>query len=256
MNWLFFSYIMTDMEKLTKGKTREGYVREMFGRIAKRYDLMNRLMTAGFDTRWRREVLRLADLQPGIRVLDMGTGTGDLTRMAIGKVPGMHVTAADFSLAMMLAGRARGELPLVAADALAAPFTDSVFDAAVSGFLMRNTADLKLALKEQIRLLKPGGRFVILDTTRPKTNLFTPFIWLHMHLVIPALGRLVTGDRQAYEYLSNSSERFLFAEDLSAAMEEAGFTNIGFKRYMFGTIAIHWGTKPRTSRKMIKSKHD
>jgi demethylmenaquinone methyltransferase/2-methoxy-6-polyprenyl-1,4-benzoquinol methylase len=121
---------------------------------------------------------------------------------------------------------------------------------------MRNTADLKLALKEQIRLLNPGGRIVILDTTRPKTNLFTPFIWLHMHLIIPALGRLVTGDRQAYEYLSNSSERFLFAEELAAKMNEAGFTNIAFKRYMFGTIAIHWGIKPRTSRKMIKSKHD
>lgn len=244
------------MRKFTTGKARAGYVRATFGRIAKRYDLMNRLMTAGLDKRWRHEVLRLADLQPGMRVLEIGTGTGDLARMAIADVPGVRVTAADFTLAMMLTGKERGKLPFVAADALATPFANSVFDAAISGFLMRNAADLNQALSEQFRLLKPGSRIVILDTTRPTHNIFSAFIWLHMHLVIPLLGRLVAGNRQAYEYLSNSSERFLFAEELASRMMEAGFIEIGFRRYMAGTIAIHWGKKPPTSREMIKSNYD
>ena len=245
MNWLFFSYIMTEMNKKTTGKIKAEYVRETFGKIAKRYDLMNRLMTAGLDTRWRREVLRLANLQPGMQVLDIGTGTGDLARMAIAEVPGVRIIATDLTLAMMLAGRERGELPFVAADALTSPFANSILDTAISGFLMRNAADLNKALSEQYRLLKPGGRIVILDTTRPKLNYFSPFIWLHMHLVIPLLGMLVSGNRRAYEYLSNSSERFLFAEELAARMKEAGFTEVGFKRYMAGAIAIHWGIKPR-----------
>jgi demethylmenaquinone methyltransferase / 2-methoxy-6-polyprenyl-1,4-benzoquinol methylase len=218
-------------------------VRAMFGRIAGNYDRMNRLMTAGFDRVWRREVVRKAKLQPGMRVLDLGTGTGDLARLAYEEVPGISVVAADLTLAMMIAGKKRGKLPFVNSDALAAPFGDATFDVVVSGFLLRNTADLDQALQEQHRLLMPGGRVVVLDTTRPKRNLLTPFIWLHMHVVIPMLGWLISGDRKAYAYLSDSSEHFLLAEELAKRMQKAGFMGVGFRRYMAGTIAIHWGKK-------------
>jgi demethylmenaquinone methyltransferase/2-methoxy-6-polyprenyl-1,4-benzoquinol methylase len=230
------------MSQLT-GEERAGYVHDTFNRIARRYDLMNRLMTAGQDLRWRREAIRRLRLSPGERLLDLGTGTGDLGREALRQQPQIRLVAADFTLGMMLAGQTVGHLPWLNADALRLPFPDASFDAVVSGFLMRNVGDLDSALREQVRLLKPGGRMVILETTRPPRSLFTPLVWLHMHLVIPLVGRLVSGDREAYRYLPASSEAFLTAEELVARMASAGFRNIGFHRRMFGTVAIHWGGK-------------
>ncbi len=108
---------------------------------------------------------------------------------------------------------------------------------------MRNVIDLQKALDEQYRVLKNGGRIVILDTTRPKKNILSPFIWLHMHFIIPTLGGLLTGSRDAYRYLPETTEGFVTAEELAARMSKTGFQKIGFQRYMFGTIAIHWGEK-------------
>jgi demethylmenaquinone methyltransferase/2-methoxy-6-polyprenyl-1,4-benzoquinol methylase len=146
---------------------------------------------------------------------------------------------------MMLVGRGRGALPFVAADAEGAPFAGAQFDAVISGWLVRNVADLDAVLAEIFRLLCPGGRVVILDTTRPTRNLLTPFIWLYMHLGIPLLGRLVSHNHEAYQYLQQSSEGFLLAEELATRMVKAGFSDVGFKRYMAGTIAIHWANKLR-----------
>ncbi len=231
------------MTNLT-GNEKSRYVQDIFTRIAPRYDLMNRLMTGGQDVRWRREVVRRAGLRPNASLLDLGAGTGDLARTALAQQPTAHVTAADFTLDMMRAGRKSGDsFGWASADALRLPFPDESFDAVVSGFLMRNVIDNIAALREQRRVLAPGGRIVILDTTRPKRNLFSPFIWLHMHMVIPALGTLLSGQRDAYTYLPDSTEAFLTAEELAARMAVVGFKQIGFKRYMFGTIAIHWGEK-------------
>lgn len=225
------------------GQERAAYVQNIFTRIAARYDLMNRLMTAGQDVRWRRQVIRLAQLSPGSRLLDLGAGTGDLAREALKQQPQARVVAADFTLEMMRVGQQSGRLNWSAADALRLPFPDAAFDAVVSGFLMRNVSDASLALREQWRVLQPGGRIVILDTTRPKRNLLSPFIWLHMHVIIPTLGGLLSGVREAYTYLPDSTENFLTAEDLRERMRAAGFKNPQFKRLMFGTIAIHWAEK-------------
>jgi demethylmenaquinone methyltransferase/2-methoxy-6-polyprenyl-1,4-benzoquinol methylase len=231
------------MTRLT-GKEKSAYVQDIFTRIAGRYDLMNRLMTGGQDVHWRREVIQRAGLGPGSRLLDLGAGTGDLARTALTQEPTARITAADFTFEMMRAGRKPGDIfGWANADALALPFPTDFFHAVVSGFLMRNVIDSQAALREQYRVLKDGGRIVILDTTRPQRNLFSPLIWLHMHLAIPFLGTLLSGQSDAYTYLPESTEAFLTAEELASRMSTAGFRQTGFKRLMFGTIAIHWGTK-------------
>jgi demethylmenaquinone methyltransferase/2-methoxy-6-polyprenyl-1,4-benzoquinol methylase len=228
------------MTQLT-GPERARYVQNMFTRIARRYDIMNRLMTGGQDIRWRKKVIELARLSNNSSLLDLGAGTGDLARDAQVRFPGATVIAADFTLEMMRVGQKTGPLNFSTADALSLPFSDATFDAAVSGFLMRNVIDLNQALKEQYRVLKNRGRIVILDTTRPKKNLLSPLIWLHMHFVIPTLGGLLTGSRDAYRYLPETTEGFVTAESLTARMAAVGFRKINFQRFMFGTIAIHWG---------------
>jgi len=230
------------MTQLT-GHERAHYVQSMFTKIAHRYDLMNRLMTGGQDIRWRREVIQLAKLRPNASLLDLGTGTGDLAREALTQFPQARVTAADFTLEMMRVGKKSGELNFSSADALNLPFKDKTFDAVVSGFLMRNVTDVQQALKEQFRVLKPGGRIVVLDTTRPRKNILSPFIKFHMHVIIPTIGGLLSGMRDAYTYLPDTTEGFLTAEELTVRMVAVGFRRVNFKRLMFGTIAIHWGGK-------------
>lgn len=230
------------MTQLT-GSERSAYVQNMFTRIARRYDLMNRLMTGFQDVRWRRLVIKLAGLKPGASLLDLGTGTGDLAREALRQQPAARVTAADFTLEMMRVGQRVGPLDFSAADALRLPFADAAFEAVVSGFLMRNVTDLHQSLQEQFRVLARGGRIVILDTTRPKKNLLSSFIWFHMHVVIPTVGGLLSGTRDAYKYLPDTTENFVTAEKMSVLMAAVGFKKIGFERLMFGTIAIHWAEK-------------
>ncbi len=230
---------------------RAKYVQDMFTRISARYDLMNRVMTFGQDIRWRKEVIRRAMLPPAGKLLDLGSGTGDLAREALRQSPDCRVVAADFTLQMMRTGKHRLERhpshqvsPLwSAADALQLPFPHGSFDAVVSGFLMRNVVDREQALTEQLRVLAPGGRIVILDTTHPARSLFSPLIHLHLHVIIPLLGKWIAGQRDAYTYLPESTEQFLQAEQLAAAMADSGFQRIGFHRLMFGTVAIHWGCK-------------
>ncbi len=225
------------------GSERAQYVQGMFARIAPRYDLMNRLMTGFQDVRWRKQVIKLARLDNHASLLDLGTGTGDLAREALSQFPRARVLAADFTLEMMRVGQRNGRLNFSAADALQLPFKDSTFDSVVSGFLMRNVIDLQKALQEQFRVIKKGGRIIILDTTRPKKNLLSPFIWVHMHYVIPILGGFLAGSREAYRYLPETTEEFVSAEELASRMAAVGFKKIGFERRMFGTIAIHWAEK-------------
>ncbi len=230
------------MTRLT-GSERAKYVQGMFTRIASRYDLMNRLMTGGQDIRWRKRVIELARMKNNASLLDLGTGTGDLAREALSTFPQAKIVAADFTLAMMRVGQKTDPLNFATADALQLPFDDFSFDAVVSGFLMRNVIELQKALEEQYRVLKQGGRIVVLDTTRPKKNILSPFIWFHMHFIIPTLGGFLTGSRDAYRYLPETTEGFVTAEEMAIRMAVAGFKKIEFQRFMFGSIAVHWGEK-------------
>jgi demethylmenaquinone methyltransferase / 2-methoxy-6-polyprenyl-1,4-benzoquinol methylase len=179
-------------------------------------------------------------------LLDLGAGTGDLAQEALHQYPDCRPTAADFTLGMMRTGRARPGASCIywsAADAQSLPFPDRTFDALVSGFLLRNVSDIRQSLREQHRVLKPGGRLVVLDTTRPPSGILSPLINIHLHTVIPALGQVISGEPDAYRYLPDSTEAFLAAEQLAERMLSAGFRKVGFRRMMLDTVAIHWGEK-------------
>lgn len=230
-----------------QGEERARYVQGMFSRIASRYDLMNRVMTLGQDVRWRRYVIGQAQLPAGGRLLDIATGTGDIAYEALRRHPQIQAVGGDFTVEMMQVGRRspqRRAIQWVGADTLALPFPTATFDAVTSGFLMRNVIDLRGALREQLRVTKGGGRVVILESSPPKRNLLRPFILLHLNVIIPALGRLLTGEADAYRYLPDSTQSFRGPEELASALEEVGLVNVRYRLFMFGTIAVHTGQKP------------
>ena len=229
------------------GEERAKYVRSMFGRLAPRYDLMNRLMTAGQDVRWRRLVIERAHLSNEATLLDIATGTGEIAQEGLRQQPGIMAIGGDFSLEMMLWGRTNPDRQLIhwiAADALNLPFPDESFNAVTSGFLMRNVIDVPGALQEQQRVVKRGGRVVILESSPPKENLLRPLIRFHLNHVIPTIGKIVTGQEDAYHYLPDSTQQFQDPDSLADLMAGAGLVDISYKLYMFGTIAIHDGRKP------------
>jgi len=221
-------------------------MQDMFGRIAARYDLMNRLITFNQDRRWRRYVVQQAQLSPGDWLLDIATGTGEIAFEARRRVPDLHIVAADLTLPMMRVGQQRNGTPPLAwqaADTLHLPYADDTFDAVTSGYLFRNVPDIAGALREQVRVLKPGGRLVTLDTTPPPDNLLRPLIQLHLKVVIPTLGRIITGQADAYRYLPESTLGFKTADELADLMRAAGLADVTYQRFMFDTMAVHWGVK-------------
>jgi demethylmenaquinone methyltransferase/2-methoxy-6-polyprenyl-1,4-benzoquinol methylase len=229
-----------------QGNERAAYVQDMFDRIAGRYNLLNRLMTFGQDLRWRRFVIQQARLKPGDKLLDLATGTGDIAFEALKQVPDIQVVGGDFSLGMMFVGKALpsgDEVQWSGADALNLPFPDNTFDALTAGYLMRNVIDIPRAFAEQRRVLNEGGRVVILDTTPPPNNILRPFIEIHLRYVIPLLGRIIGGNPDAYQYLPQSTQKFKTPDELAALMREAGFKNVTYQQFMFGTMAVHWGEK-------------
>jgi demethylmenaquinone methyltransferase/2-methoxy-6-polyprenyl-1,4-benzoquinol methylase len=229
------------------GESRARFVRKMFGRIAGRYDFLNRVMTFGQDHRWRKQAVTRLALKPGARLLDIGAGTGALTFEAQRQHPGVRAVAADSTTEMIAVGRARadgGSTGWVIADALHLPFRENVFDGVVSGFLMRNVGDVELALNEQWRVLRPEGRLVCLETTPPQPGPLLPLISLYLNRIIPTLGRLLARDAEAYHYLPASTQAFLEGELFADRMRSVGFERVDIDRRMAGTIAIHSGTKP------------
>ncbi len=228
---------------------RGARVQAMFDRIARHYRLLNTLMTAGRDRHWRRHVVDRTALPCNGRLLDLATGTGDIAREALRVRPDLLVTGADFSTGMMQAGRRMSDAaPMlwVAADAMHLPFADDCFDAVTSGYLVRNVIDIPQTLQEQMRVLRPGGRLVILESSPPPASLLRPFIELHLRLVIPLMGRMIAGPAgaTAYRYLPRSTQAFHTPQELAGLMQAAGLVEVNWRRFMFGTMAVHEGIKP------------
>jgi demethylmenaquinone methyltransferase/2-methoxy-6-polyprenyl-1,4-benzoquinol methylase len=228
------------------GTLEEGQVRAMFDRIAGVYDRMNAVMTAGLDRRWRARAADLAGVGPGDRVLDVATGTGDLAlELAARVTPGGDVVGADFAEAMLERARAkaagRPDVSFEWGDALALDHPDDAFAAATVGFGARNFADLHRGLAELARVVRPGGRVVVLEITTPRTPPLSWFYGLWFDRLVPTLGRLA-GDPDAYNYLPSSVRRFPGPEGLAAAMAGAGLADIGWILTAGGIIAIHHGT--------------
>jgi demethylmenaquinone methyltransferase / 2-methoxy-6-polyprenyl-1,4-benzoquinol methylase len=235
-----------DMKRL-KGPARAAQVRDMFGNISGRYALVNRLITFGLDRSWRRYVVRKAELPKGGRLLDVGGGTGDIAFEALRHDPTLRVTTVDFSFQMMQVGHRRPSGHNVSwclADALQLPFPNATFDAVTSGYLVRNVIDVQRAFEEQIRVVKPGGKVVCLDTSPAPRHVLRPFVLLHLNFFIPLLGYLITRNRAAYMYLPKSTLAFMTPDQLALIMKNIGLEGVSYHRFMLGTMAVHTGVRP------------
>jgi demethylmenaquinone methyltransferase/2-methoxy-6-polyprenyl-1,4-benzoquinol methylase len=221
------------------GTLADQQVRQMFDRIAGVYDRMNSVMTAGMHHKWRQRAADLAQVKPGDRVLDVATGTGDLALELARR--GAEVVGCDFSESMLeLARRKAPEVRFEWADALALPYDDGEFAAATVGFGARNFSDLERGLTEMARVVRPGGRVVVLEITTPQRPPLSTFFRLWFDRVVPRLGRLA-GDPDAYTYLPASVRRFPGPEGLASAMAGAGLTRVRWILTAGGIIALHVG---------------
>ena len=239
------------------------YVRELFGGIARRYDLMNRLMTFGRDRAWRRyTVSKLAlgspDSNPRLpRVLDVATGTGDLALETLRQRPDAQVIGLDFVPEMLVLAQQKAAaarlsssdpaiahpLVLSAGDALRLPFPDAVFDGAVTGFAMRNVTDIPAAFAEMARVVRPGGRVACLEIAKPRMPFFRQLFGLYFYRLVPLLGGWITGRRSAYTYLPHSLTAFLTPDEIGGVMRQTGWRDVTYKRLMLGTVAVHVGIR-------------
>jgi demethylmenaquinone methyltransferase/2-methoxy-6-polyprenyl-1,4-benzoquinol methylase len=218
----------------------------MFDRIAGRYDLMNTVMSAGMHHRWRSRAVELARVRPGDSALDVCCGTGDLALALAERVgPEGRVVGLDFSAPMLDLAKAKPQVgaPVawVQGNALELPFDDGEFDAATVGFGARNVVDLERGIAEMARVVRPGGRVVVLEITTPRRPPLKWFYAVWFDRIVPLLGALA-GDRDAYTYLPSSVRRFPPAEDLAALMHRTGLGEIRYAILAGGIIAIHAGT--------------
>jgi demethylmenaquinone methyltransferase/2-methoxy-6-polyprenyl-1,4-benzoquinol methylase len=232
----------------TAGRLEAGEVRDMFDRVARFYDLLNTVMSAGLHHRWRERAVDLAAVSPGDRVLDVATGTGDLALALARRVaPGGEVVGSDFSEEMLARARRKNRSPQTLSfewgDALDLSYPDDSFDAATVGFAARNFADLAAGLREMRRVVRPGGRVVVLEFTTPTRLPMSAFYGVWFDRVVPLLGR-ISNDPDAYTYLPNSVKRFPRPQGLAAEMERAGLCEIRYLLTAGGIVAIHAATVP------------
>jgi len=226
-------------------------VRTMFGRIAHRYDVANRLMTLGMDGLWRRWTAEAAKVPPGGLALDVGTGTGDLAFTLAEGEADARVIGLDYTgeMVALAPGKARergldARTGFTRGDGHRLPFADETFDAVTSAWVLRNFADVGAAMAEMARVTKPGGRVVALEMSPVELPLWRDVFELYMGKIVPILGGFVTGDSGAYEYLPESARAFLTPKAVAGVMREAGLTPLPHRAIMGGGLVLHTGVKP------------
>lgn len=232
---------------------KERYVREMFADVAPRYDLLNALLSFNRHKSWRRLAVRMANTQPGSLCLDVCTGTGDFAiDLARAAGPTGHVIGADFCEPMIRSGlpktRRTGGSPIamMVANAERLPYPSNLFDVAAVGFGIRNVANLSRAISEMARVVKPGGRVVILEFNRPTNPLLKPFVDFYLFHILPRIGGMLSR-QDAYTYLPESMKQFVTREELADTMRQAGLEDIRIRDLNFQTVCIHLGTKAVSS---------
>ena len=229
---------------------RGAAVERMFSAIAPRYDFLNRLLSAGRDRAWRRAAVREAGVPRGGRLLDVCAGTADVAMEAARQFPDARIEGVDFSPPMIALGQAKvaraglaERIRLQVAPAEALPYPDDTFDAATVAFGLRNIPDRLQSLREMLRVLRPGGRAVVLEFTTPPNPLFRGLYLWYFRQVLPRIGRLVSGHRSAYDYLPASVAEFPPPEGVAVWMREVGLREVSYRSMTSGIVAIHVGTK-------------
>lgn len=229
---------------------RRAEIRRMFASIVHRYDFLNRLLSFRRDVYWRRVAVPQGHIPPGGRVLDLCAGTADVALEVIRQTSGALVVAVDNCEPMLIRGLQKtqreevaDQVRFVAAPAEFLPLADETFDGAYVAFGIRNIADRRRGLEEMARVLKPGGRAVILEFSTPPSPLFRSLYGFYSHWILPWIGGRLSGNRKAYEYLPASVDGFPSPEGLQALMEDVGFSEVSFLPLTFGIVTIHHGRK-------------
>jgi demethylmenaquinone methyltransferase / 2-methoxy-6-polyprenyl-1,4-benzoquinol methylase len=220
------------------------YVRDMFARVAPRYDLLNHLLSFNVDRYWRAQTVRRVRhmLMPGARVIDLCCGTGDLT-LALQEAGGASVFGSDFCHPMLVAARrkSRGVARYFEADTLRLPIVDGSLDLVSAAFGFRNLANYDDGLREMLRVLRPGGMAAILEFSQPPNPAIASMYGLYSRRILPAIGGAISGSKDAYRYLPESVRKFPTAEELAESMRAAGFREVRFERMTFGVVVLHLG---------------
>lgn len=221
-----------------------GYVRNAFAGIARRYMLANHVLSLGIDILWRQKTARLVATQAPRHILDLATGSGDLARELRHQCPEARILGADFSLPMMRESQVRNFDRLVAADGMNLPFKDASFDVMTVAFGLRNMASWPGALREMKRVLRPGGSLFVLDFSLPALPLIRPLYLFYLKRIMPRIAGWITGQREAYEYLCSSVERFPSGAAMEQLMKTAGFASVKTRRLSLGIASLYVASVP------------
>lgn len=231
---------------------KAGKVADVFHSVAQKYDIMNDLMSLGIHRLWKRLTIESSGVRPGHKVLDIAGGTGDLTMQFSDRVGDQgSVVLADINASMLSVGRDRlfdrgygNNIEFVQANAECLPFPDNHFNCVSIAFGLRNVTDKDQALRSMLRVLKPGGRLLILEFSKPKSPLLSDIYDKYSFTAIPMIGKLITNDSESYQYLAESIRMHPNQETLKSMMEDAGFVNTRYQNMTGGIVALHTGTKP------------